>query len=89
MRRCAELGHDVREILRRGLRPMAMYEAVGDAEGRRDLPYDRRQEAKDAGFKWKEIQGRSKNSWVRKMAIEDTKELSFFVCQIDPRRVLG
>jgi len=79
LQRCAELGHDVRSLLRRGLRPMATFEAR--------LPYDRRQEAKDAGFKWKEIEGRSKNSWVRKLAVEDATELGFEVLEIDPRRV--
>lgn len=80
LQRCAELGHDVRDILRRGLRPSAYFEA-------KDLSYDRREEAKGAGFKWREIEGRRKNNWVRKMAVEDTVCLSFDVIQIDETRL--
>lgn len=79
LRQCHRLGYDVQKILERGLRPTATYESLE--------PYANRKIVKDAGFKWKPIIGRSKESWVRKMAIEDAKCLGFRVREIDPSLV--
>lgn len=63
LEQCHRMGRDVEAILQRGLRPMGVFEA--------DVPYARRQEAKDTGFKWKKFFNRDKQGWVRKLAIED------------------
>jgi len=71
--RCAELGHDVEAMLRRGLRPIGHYEAkVGFADKER---------AKQKGFKWDS----AKKIWHKSMAVEDaTKEnLGFDVVRLD------
>lgn len=53
------------------LRPKAWFKAL--------VSYDNRELAKKAGFKWiPELK-----SWVRKMAVDDTKELPFMVNPIE------
>ena len=53
------------------LRPKAWFKAL--------VSYDNRELAKKAGFKWiPELK-----SWVRKMAVDDTKQLPFMVSQIE------
>jgi len=63
--RCAELGHDVEAILARGLRPVAVFQAL--------VSYEEREAAKAAGFHWEAGEKR----WLRKMAIEDAVALPF------------
>jgi len=72
--RCNDLrhqtGHDVQAILARGLRPRATYEAL--------VPFERKDEAYDAGFHWDRV----KRQWLRKMAREDTPLLPFRVREV-------
>ena len=68
--RVVELGHDVREMLRRGLEPKATYQAM--------VSYGDRELAKTAGFTW---DGEAKR-WTRRLAAEDVKGLPFRVVQI-------
>jgi len=70
MTRVAELGHDVSELLARGLRPKATFEAK--------IPYEDRDIAKDAGFRWE----KDKKRWIRKMAIDDAAKLPFRVVRL-------
>jgi DNA polymerase-3 subunit epsilon len=63
--RCAELGADVEALLARGLRPVAVFQAL--------VSYDDREAAKAAGFHWEAGEKR----WLRKMAIEDAAALPF------------
>ena len=65
--RLAEKGTDLEALVTHAMRPKKKFKAV--------LPYDRRQEAKDAGFRW---DGDTK-TWWRMMPEEDTKELPFKV----------
>lgn len=67
--RLAEKGHDLEEILRRAMRPKAMFHAL--------TSYDEREMTKQAGFRWEP----SKKIWWRRMFIEDAKELPFKVRQ--------
>ena len=59
LHRCAELGHDVAEMLSQGLRPQAHFQAL--------VTFDGKEAAKAKGFQW-DAKGRR---WVRAMAIED------------------
>ncbi len=70
--RAHELGHDVREMLRHGLRPKATYQAM--------VSYADRELAKAAGFTWDAEAKR----WTRRLAAEDVKGLPFRVVQIKP-----
>jgi DNA polymerase-3 subunit epsilon len=65
--RLGELGHDLEALVTHAMRPKQKFKAI--------LPYELRQEAKDAGFRW---DGDTK-TWWRVMAPEDTKELPFKV----------
>jgi DNA polymerase-3 subunit epsilon len=68
--RCAELRFDVEAMLARGLRQTATFQAI--------VPFEERNLAKDAGFRW----DTGTKQWLRKMAIEDVKALPFrVVCQ--------
>lgn len=69
--RAEEMGSDLEAMLTRGLRPKALFEAV--------LPYDRRDEAKEAGFRWNDPIPRA---WTRRMAIEDAALLPFETRQV-------
>jgi DNA polymerase-3 subunit epsilon len=69
--RVAEMGHDLQAFLARGLRPKALFQAV--------VPYERRAEASEAGFKWEADTKR----WLRTMAIEDVAALSFPTRQVE------
>lgn len=71
LNRCKDLGSDIEAMLARGLRPKAGFEAI--------VPFERKDEAKDAGFKWNEAGDRR---WTRIMAIEDALQLPFEVRQI-------
>jgi len=65
MTRCHEMGHDVRAILAKGLRPQVLVEAV--------VSYADRDKARDFGFRWDQQTRR----WLRKLAAEDCKDLPF------------
>ena len=69
--RCAELGHDPETILARGLRPMAVFQAL--------VTFDDNHQAKSAGFEWEA----STKRWLRKMAIEDAAMLEFRTAQVE------
>lgn len=64
LERAAELT-DVHALLQRGLRPKAKFKAV--------VSYERREEAKLAGFRW----DASSRGWYRTMAYEDVAALPF------------
>jgi len=70
--RAAELGHDVRALLERGLQPRATYQAL--------VSYADRELAKAAGFSW---DGGAKR-WTRRLAAEDVAGLPFKVTRIAP-----
>lgn len=74
LQRCAELGRDVGALLAQGLRPMATFRAL--------VPYDDRDKAKAAAFRW----DAASKMWLRKMAIDEATEekLGFRVQQINP-----
>jgi DNA polymerase-3 subunit epsilon len=63
--RVAELGTDLVPLLERGLRPKATFVAL--------VPFERKDEARDAGFRW---EGETKR-WLRTMAVEDAALLPF------------
>jgi len=65
--RSAEKGCDLEAMIRHGMRPKKLFYA--------QVPYEKRQLAKDAGFRWDEAK-HGKN-WYREMAVEDTKGLPF------------
>ena len=69
--RCAELGYDIRAILRRGLRPMGTFEAL--------VSFEDKALAQEKGFKWK---GKEAGGWQRKMATEDLEQLGFSVRRV-------
>lgn len=73
------LGRDwLEEQIKRGLRPKGLFSAI--------LPYDRRQEAKDASFEWHDATDpdmRLKKQWVRRMALEDAAVLPFQTRRIE------
>lgn len=71
MTRCHELGHDVQAMLEQGRRPQAMFQAI--------VPFDDKDLAKAAGFKWEA----STKRWIRKMAIEDAGKLGFPTRKVD------
>jgi DNA polymerase III subunit epsilon len=68
--RCVELGHDVRAMLTRALRPKGRYVAL--------VSYDGRELAKAAGFRWSS----ESRTWEREMASEDAERLPFPVRRI-------
>lgn len=68
--RCAELGHDIQKILSRGLRPMAVFQAM--------VSYNDRELAKNAGFHW----DAGNKRWIKTMAVEDVEDLAFKVREI-------
>lgn len=68
--RARELGVDVAEMLRHAMRPKATFMAL--------VPFDRKEEAKKAGFQW-DGEGRR---WLRTMFIDDTANLSFQTRQV-------
>ncbi len=68
--RAAELGHDVRGMVRRGLRPKKTYQAM--------VSYADRELAKAAGFAW---EGDAKR-WTRRLAPADAAGLPFKVVPI-------
>lgn len=63
--RLAEQGGDLEALIRHGMRPKQKWIAV--------VPYERRQEAKDHGFRWDD----PTKTWWRVMPAEDTDKLSF------------
>jgi DNA polymerase-3 subunit epsilon len=63
--RASELGHDVRGMVHRGLRPKATYQAM--------VSYADRELAKAAGFSW---EGDAKR-WTRRLAAADAAGLPF------------
>lgn len=63
--RCAELGHDLEAMLRRGLRPKVTLMAC--------VSYEDREKAKAAGFHW----NAGRKQWLRRMVEEDAVELGF------------
>jgi DNA polymerase-3 subunit epsilon len=65
--RVREQGTDLHKFLARGLRPKATFQAL--------VPFDRKDEAKAAGFSWEAGSKR----WLRTMAIEDAALLPFKV----------
>ncbi len=68
--RVVELGYDVRDMLRLGLRPKATYQAL--------VSYADRELAKAAGFTW---DGETKR-WTRRLAPEDAAGLPFRVAPL-------
>jgi len=73
LNRCAELGHDVEAMLRRGLRPKGEFKA--------DVSFADKERAKQKGFKWDP----ARKIWHKSMAVEDaTREnLGFDVVRLD------
>jgi DNA polymerase-3 subunit epsilon len=71
LERVTELGHDVRAMLRLGLRPKATYQAM--------VSYADRELAKAAGFTW---HGEAKR-WTRRLAAEDVAGLPFKVVEVN------
>lgn len=69
--RAHEMGIDLEAFLARGMRPKAIFQAL--------VPFERKDEAKIAGFGWNEDGSRR---WLRKMAIEDVGELPFPVKEV-------
>lgn len=69
--RARDMGANLEELIARGLRERAKFAAV--------LPYERREEARDAGFRWDP----ERRVWWREMAVEDAAALPF------PTRRLG
>lgn len=65
--RGAELGFDIDELVKLGLRPRKRYVAI--------VPYAQKDLAKDAGFKW----DGDKREWWREMIEEDATKLPFKV----------
>ena len=70
--RVKELGADLPALFRRAARPKMLFYAV--------VSYERRQVAKEHGFRWDEPK-HGKN-WFRHMVPEDTRELPFPVRQV-------
>lgn len=68
--RVKELGFDLAPILRRGLRPRAVYQAL--------VPFARKDEAKHAGFFWEA----STKRWLRTLADEDANAFGFPVSRV-------
>ncbi len=68
--RAHELGVDLDAMLARGLRPKAEFVAL--------VPFERKDEAKAAGFQW----DGARREWRRTMAIEDAAALPFKVRQV-------
>ncbi|WP_204136846.1 hypothetical protein [Halomicronema sp. CCY15110] len=62
--------HELTILINQALRPKAWFKA--------EVSYDDRQLAKDAGFRWYAAD----KTWRRRMAIEDTSQLSFRVIQL-------
>lgn len=71
--RVHEMGVDLEPFLARGLRPKATFQAI--------VPYERKDDAKAAGFKW----NAETRMWTRRMAIEDTASLPFRVARVSRR----
>ena len=69
--RAAEMGADLEAMITRGLRPKALFVAL--------VPFERKDEAKVAGFKWDESVPKA---WSRRMAIEDVAALPFKVREV-------
>ena len=69
--RCHELGWDVQNILQKGLRPRATFQAM--------VTFDEKDTAKESGFKWEPKSRR----WLRTMAVEDAKALPFRVVEVE------
>lgn len=68
--RSRELGADLGVMMARGLRPKAEFVAL--------VPFERKDEAKAAGFQW----DGARREWRRTMAIEDAAALPFKVRQV-------
>ena len=73
MTRAKEMGMDIEEQVRRGLRPRALFEVA-------DKSFDeaRNQLCKDLGFKWV----KEARAWRRKLAVEDAVALPFAVREV-------
>lgn len=69
--RSRDLGSDLVEMVRYGMRPKAKFQAL--------VSYDDREQAKQAGFQW---DGAAK-TWSRTMAIEDAAVLPFKTRQME------
>lgn len=63
--RMARYGQDLQEMFTRAMRPKALFQAI--------VPFEQKDLAKDAGFKW---DGDARR-WTRRMAIEDAAALPF------------
>jgi DNA polymerase-3 subunit epsilon len=68
LQRCAERGHDVKEMLRRGFRPKGLYVSLAS--------FDEKETVKAHRFKWNDLVPKK---WARRMAIEDVPMLPFAV----------
>lgn len=64
--RVVELGTDLQAFLAHGLRPKARFQAL--------VPFERKDEAREAGFRWNED---GQRRWVRTMAVDDAHALPF------------
>ena len=75
--RMAELGVDLEAMLQRGLRPKKRFEA--------NVPYERKDEAKNRGFGWYPNANGRGGQWIRAMCPEDIEAANFpfTVRQID------
>jgi len=69
--RAHELGADLREMMKYGLRPKGKIQAL--------VSYDDREQAKKAGFQW----DGEKKIWTKRMALEDAEKLGFKWKRID------
>jgi DNA polymerase III subunit epsilon len=63
-------GCDLQEMFARAARPKAIFQAL--------VPFEEKDKAKDAGFKWDGAQKR----WTRRMAVEDAAALPFKVTKL-------
>jgi DNA polymerase-3 subunit epsilon len=70
LERCAELGHDVEAMIRKAMRPRVAVEARG-------LPFDRKDEAKNIGFRWDD----KARVWWKRVLPEEIAELPFRVVE--------
>lgn len=72
--RVRELGYELEPLLRRGLRPKAVFAVVNER-------FDRARNAlaKANGFRWND----ERKLWLRKMPIEDAEKLPFKVVEVE------
>ena len=75
LERCAELGANVEDMVRRALRPKVKVQAL--------VSYDDRDKAKDAGFQWVP----ERKSWERSVFVDDVEKFGFRVREIASHQV--